>query len=149
MVAFITASLIGILGLVAVVWQGKRRAPGARLTWGEAYVAAAFAFFMFLWWYGVIPHLWLTWADNGLNWRSDRLLYGVGSILKPQANGGWLPFTLNWQIVRDIIAVVIYVVGLGLQIAVWSWWNNRQKRAEAAAAVVPTSTYGRPLVRKG
>jgi hypothetical protein len=57
--------------------------------------------------------------------------------------------TLNLMHIRDLIAVLIYGIGLGLQIWLWAWWNDRKKRAEAAAAVVPTSSYGRPLVRKG
>lgn len=149
MVAFITSSLIGILGIVGTMVYGSRRAVGARITWGEAMVAAMFTFFMMFWWYGVIPHQWLTWADNELNWRSDRILYAVGDILKPQTAGGWNPWTISWQQIRDLIAVGIYGLGLGLQIFAWAWWNDRKKKADAAAAIVPTSRYGRPLVRKG
>jgi hypothetical protein len=145
-VAFLFSVIIGTAGLAAVVWYGKnRRQPGAPLTWGQAYAAAAFAFFLMFWWYGVIPHQWLSWADNELNWRPDALLAGPGSTTLQDV----VPFTINKQHVRDVIAVVIYGVGLGLQIWIWAWWNDRKKKAEAAAAVVPTSTYGRPLVRKG
>lgn len=150
MVAFLTSSIIGLIGLYAAVWYGKhRRQPGASLTWGQAMAAAFFTFFMMFWWYGVIPHQWLTWADNELNWRPDRLLYGAGDVLKPMAEGGAIPFTLNYMHVRDLIVVGIYGLGLGLQIWIWAWWNDRKKKAEAQAAVVPTSSYGRPLVRKG
>lgn len=146
MVAFIFSIIIGILGLLAVVWYGStRREPGAPLTWGQAYLAAAFAFFLLFWWYGVIPHQWLSWADNELNWRPDALLAGPNSGTLENV----LPFTLSKLHIRDLVAVVVYGVGLGLQIWVWAWWNNRKKNAEAAASVVPTSSYGRPLVRKG
>lgn len=146
MVAFAFSIIIGILGLLAVVWYGStRREPGAPLTWGQAYLAAAFAFFLLFWWYGIIPHQWLSWADNELNWRPDALLAGPNSGTLENV----LPFTLNKLHIRDLVAVVIYGVGLGLQIWVWAWWNNRKKKAEAAASVVPTSSYGRPLVRKG
>ena len=52
--------------------------------------------------------------------------------------------------IRDIAAVLIYVVLLGAQIALWVWWQNRGKRAAAAesAQATVTSEYGRPLVRK-
>ena len=150
MVAFATSSIIGIIGLLAVVWYGKsRRKPGASLTWGQANAAAVYTFFFMFWWFGVIPHQWLTWADNELNWRPDRTLWGIGNFLRPVAEGGWLPVTLNWRIVRDLIAVGIYGVGLGLMIWIWAWWNDREKKATAAAAVVPTTAYGRPLVKKG
>ncbi len=146
MVAFTLSSLIGILGLLAVVWYGStRRQPGAPLTWGQAYAAAAFTFFMMFWWYGVIPHQWLSWADNELNWRPDAFLAGPGTGTLENV----VPFTLNKLHLRDLVAVAVYGVGLGLQIWVWAWWNDRKKKAEAAAAVVPTTAYGRPLVRKG
>ena len=57
--------------------------------------------------------------------------------------------TISYQTIRDIIAVLIYVVFLGAQIALWVWWQKRDKRAAAASTVpVVTSDYGRPLVRK-
>ena len=146
MVAFVTSTIIGIIGLALVVWYGKtRRQPGAPLTWGEANVAAAYAFFLMFWWYGVIPHQWLTWADNELNWRPDALLAGPGSGTLDNV----VPFTLNKQHIRDLVAVAIYGVGLGLQIWIWAWWNDRKKKADERAAIQPTSTYGRPLVKKG
>jgi len=52
-------------------------------------------------------------------------------------------------VLRDLIAVLIYVVFLGGQMALWAWWQKRGKKAEAAAQIEPTSDYGRPLVRKG
>ena len=146
MVAFTTSTLIGILGIVAVIWYGsKRRAPGDPLTWGQANFAAAYAFFFMFWWFGVIPHQWLTWADNELNWRPDALLAGPGSGTLENV----VPFTLNKLHIRDLVAVGIYGVGLGLMIWIWAWWNDRKKKAEAAAAIVPTTAYGRPLVKKG
>ena len=68
-------------GVAGVVLYGKRRPVGAPQTWGEALAAAVIAMFLFLWWYGVIPHQWLTWADNELNWRPDALLAGPASVL--------------------------------------------------------------------
>jgi hypothetical protein len=58
--------------------------------------------------------------------------------------------TVSYQTLRDIIAVLIYVVFLGAQIALWVWWQKRDTRAAAAeSTAVVTSDYGRPLVRKG
>ncbi|MDZ7674452.1 MAG: hypothetical protein U5K30_05230 [Acidimicrobiales bacterium] len=149
MVALVTSSLIGIIGLVAVVLFGKRRDFEARLTWGEANLAATYTFALMFWWYGVIPHQWLSWAENELDWTSSSTVWGPLNLLRPEAEGGWLPLTVNYLHVKDLIAVLIYVVALGLQIWVWAWWNDRKKKADAEAAVVPTSTYGRPLVKKG
>lgn len=149
MVAFIGSLLVTILAIAPVFPLAKRRPVGTPLTWGEAMVASVWAFLLMFWVYGLVPHLWLTWAGNELGWRPDKLVYGPGSILKPQSEGGWLPFTITYQTLRDVIAVLIYVVFLVGQVWLWIWWQNRGKRADAAAAVVPTSEYGRPLVRKG
>lgn len=144
MVAFVVSTLIGLALYGAIFWVGSKREVDATITWGEAMVAATFAFFLMFWFYGVIPHEWLSWADNELGWRSDKFLNGPGDIFKSTAVGGHLPLTLTYLVVRDIIASTIYVVGLGMQIFAWSWWN---KRGQPKDAVVPTSRYGRPLVK--
>jgi hypothetical protein len=137
LVAFICTLLVGFAGVGAVLWYGKRRPVGAPLSWGEAMAAAFAAMFLFLWWYGVVPHQWLTWADGELGWRSDKLLF------EPTGNQ---PLTVSYQVLRDLIAVAIYGVGLGLHIAIWAIWNDRGKQKPVE---IPASRYGRPLVRKG
>lgn len=137
MVAFICTLLVGFAGVAAVVLYGRRRPVGAPLSWGEAMAAAVFAMFLFVWWYAVIPHQWLTWAGNELGWRTDKLL------LEPTGNQ---PLTVSYQAVRDLVAVVIYGVGIALHVGLWALWNDRGKRKPAE---VPASRYGRPLVRKG
>lgn len=150
MVAFITALIILVALSALIVPMAKRHPVGSPLTWGEAMVASVYAFFLMFWAYGVIPHLWLTWADNELQWRPDNIVYGPGDILQPQALGGNFPMTISYQTLRDFIAVGIYVVFLAGQIAMWSWWQNRGKRAEVATSTaIVESEFGRPLVRKG
>jgi len=146
-VAFV-ASLLITLALVAfIVPLAKRRPVGTALTWGESMAAAIYVFFTMFWIYAMVPHLWLTWSGNELNWRPDKLLTGPWGILKTQTAGGWNPISLNYQVIRDIIAVLIYVVALGMNMYLWAWWQNRGKRA-AAVPEIATSDYGRPLVKK-
>src|SRR5262245_61701417 len=90
MVAFTMSILVTVVMALGLVLVGKRRPVGTPLTWGEAMVASVYVFFLLFWAYGVVPHLWLAWADNELTWRPDKLVFGPGEILKPQANGGWL-----------------------------------------------------------
>lgn len=144
LVAFVASVVIGLALFGAVFFVGSRRDADASLSWGEAMAAATFAFFVMFWFYGVIPHQWLTWADNELAWRTDKVFAGPGGVLQSNAAGGNSPVVLSYQVARDIIAVLIYVVGLGMQIYVWAWWNDRKKPKEA---VVPSSRYGRPLVK--
>jgi hypothetical protein len=150
-VAFITSLVLtGVLVAIAM-WYGSRRPVGKPITWGEAMVASTYIFFILFWAYGMVPHLFLTWADNELEWRPDNFTYEYWSFLgflKPQSEGGWFPFTITMQAIRDLIVVGIYVGFLGFNIFAWAWWNDRAKRREAKAKELETSEYGRPLVRK-
>ncbi len=149
MVGLIASLIVTVLMIGIVIPLAKRRPVGTPVTWGEAMVAGTYAFFLFFWTNGVVPHLWLTYADNELKWRNDKLLMGPGSILKPQPMGGWNPITLNYQFVRDIVAVLIYVVFLVATAAIWIWWQKRGQRAEKAAAHADESVFGRPLLKEG
>jgi hypothetical protein len=137
LVALICTFLVGFGGVAAVLLYGRRRPIGAPLSWGEAMAAAVFAMFLFLWWYGVIPHQWLTYAEGELSWRPDEL------IVRPTGN---VPITISKKTLADIIAVVIYGVGIALHVGLWALWNDRGK---AKPKEIPASRYGRPLVRKG
>lgn len=139
-VAFIASMVALVAGLVAVVYVGRRRAPGQALTWGEALAASTFVFFLMFLAYGIVPHQWLTWADNELAWRSDKIVLGPGDVVER-----FLPFTVTYQVLRDLIVVGIYGVMLGAQIVLWSWWQNRGR---ARPAEIETSSYGRPLVKR-
>ena len=141
-VAFATAVIFALLGNLAIVLYSKRRAPGRYLTWGEAMAAAVYAFVLFNLWYGVIPHQWITLADKEWGWRTDRILYGPADILEPNR---FIPITISYQVLRDIIVTVIYGAALTLHVAHWAQWQNR---AKPKTEIVPTTTYGRPLARK-
>lgn len=151
-VAFIASLLILALLVLPVFPYSKRRAVGTPLTWGQAMLAGTYAFFGMYWAYAIVPHLWLTWADNELKWRPDALLYQywdvavIRDVFKPQAKGGPFPVTITMQTLRDFLVVGIYVVFLGLQIWLWAYW---QKRGQKPVTDIATSDYGRPLVRKG
>ena len=141
MIAFATAVIFALLGDIAIVLYSKRRAPGRYLTWGEAMLAAVFAFLLFNLWYGIVPHQWITLADNEWGWRSDRILYGPFDLFEPNR---FLPFTISYLTLRDLIVVAIYGAALTLHVWHWAQW---QDRAKPKAEVVPTTTYGRPLAR--
>jgi hypothetical protein len=150
-VAFVCSILI-LIGVVALTMRvGRTRPVGAPLTWGEAMAAGTFAFFGMFIAYGLVPHLWLTWADSELKWRPDVFLadypwFGVQlAFFQPQEKGGWFPMTISMQTIRDLLAVAIYVGLLGGQMWLWAWW---QKRGTKPSTELVTSDYGRPLVKK-
>lgn len=162
MVAFVISLLISLAMVGLIVRVARNRPVGTPLTWGEAFVAAVYAFFLQFMVYGVVPHQFLAWADNELGWRSDKIgipLGPLGVLLEgnlgvkdgllfpegiPLPNG---TFILTAQVLRDIIAAGLYIVFLLVQIKLWLWWQKRDKKKSDTPEL--TSAYGRPLVRGG
>jgi hypothetical protein len=146
-VQFIVSLVATLVLTLAVIPYGKRRPPGTRVSWGESMFAAVYVFAVFLLAYAVVPHQWLTHEQNQLNWRADRIWIGRSTAAEV-LHVSWLPFDITFQALGDIIVVLIYSLFLGLQIYMWHWWQNRGK-TKPAVAELPTSAYGRPLVKKG
>lgn len=151
MVALVTSIVVSALMSVGIFWYARRRPVGTPLSWGEAMVGAAYVFFLSFLAYGVVPHQWLTLAENELSWRADRIVFGPGNIIQPISQGGWFPVDITYRTVSDSIAVAIYGVALGLHIWMWVKWQKRDQEAEARtrAALDRTSSFGRPLIKQG
>jgi hypothetical protein len=146
-VAFVLSFAIAVIGTFgAVLWYGKRRPVGAPLTWGAAMLASTLVFALMFWAYGVVPHQWLTYAGNELSWRPDKGLVGPFEINGEPVFEFLLPFSLNYEVVSHTVVVLIYGFFLGLHIWAFMAWQNRAKEKPLA---LPTSEYGRPLVRQG
>jgi hypothetical protein len=150
MAAFVSSLVVLVLGISAVMYVGRRRPIGTPLTWGEAFLAAAFGFGLMILAYGIIPHQWLNYADNELLWRPDRILFAISTAgIKVgdagKAIGGAGRIIVSYQALRDFIAAGLYIVFLGTQMVLWSIW---QKRGRAKGALEPTSRFGRPVIRR-
>jgi hypothetical protein len=143
--AFIVSFVATLVLSLAIIPYGKRRPVDKPLLWGDALLGATYMFGLLFLAFGVVPHQWIDHADKDLGWSRDKLIFGPGGILKPESAGGWNPITLQYEAVRDIIVVLIHVVFFGLYIYLAVWW---QKRGEVKPKELPTSTYGRPLVKK-
>jgi hypothetical protein len=143
--AFIVSFVATLILSLAIIPYGKRRPADKPLLWGDALLGATYLFGLLFLAFGVVPHQWIDHADKDLGWSRDKLIFGPGGILKPESAGGWNPITLQYEAVRDIIVVLIHVVFFGLYIFLAIWW---QKRGEVKPKELPTSTYGRPLVKK-
>jgi hypothetical protein len=144
LVAFATSFILTIAGFVGIIAYGRRRPVGAPLSWGESIAAAVGAFFLMFFAYGVVPHQWLTYAGNELSWRPDKILLQSGQWRF--INAPLPPFTVNYENLSHIIVVGIYGLMLTLHVLAWAKW---QDRAKAKPAEIPTSEYGRPLVKQG
>lgn len=147
MVALVVSVLISIVMAAGIWWYSKRRAVGAIMTWGEAAVFSAYIFFLMFIVFGIVPHQWLTLAENEWSFRSDKFVYGWGDIVRPQSQGGWLPFDITRRVISDVAAALIYIVFLGIMSGMWASWQARGKAKTSTE--VAKSTYGRPLVKRG
>ena len=144
--AFLFSFIITTALALVIIPVGKRRRSDRKATWGEAMFGSAYAFIVLFLAFGVVPHQWIDHADKDLGWRKDKIIFGPFDLLKPQELGGPFAFTISYEAVRDIIVIVIHAFYIGLMIYLFVWW---QKRGEQKPKALPTSTYGRPLVRKG
>jgi hypothetical protein len=147
MVALIFSIVVTILLAGLVYIYAARRPAGAPVTWGEAMVGSVYAFFLTFMIFGVVPHQWLTVAENEWSFRADRIFDAWG-LMTPQSQGGWFPFDITLRAVSDSVAAVIYIIGLGIMVKMFIDWQNRGQ-AKKGSDVVPTSSYGRPLVKRG
>ncbi len=148
MVAFVSSIIVTALIVGGILTYQKRRPADQVVTWGEAMLGSMIVFFLMFWVYGVVPHQFLSWADNELNWRSDKILFGPFDLLKSQQDGGWSPIRVNYVVLRDLIAVGIYVVALAGNIWMWAAWQKRGEK-QNAEKTPERSTFGRPLVKEG
>ena len=143
----ILASLLLLILLAITVYLMKRPKPDRPSTWAECVVGAVGVFAMMTLAYTVIPHEWITFSDKYLQWDTTVFVF--------RNNQKMLFFPWNWPFnfdkhnIRDIIAVVIYVVFFGLNLYLFSAWQKRgQEKPEAEQARPRTSRFGRPLRRR-
>ncbi len=147
-IRYTSAIIVLMLLVLPIFWLADRRKPGTPLTWGEAMVAAVYTFFLLFWLYGIVPHEFLTWADSELAWTTAKKIIGQdGTWSSWWSFWGKIPIVVDEQKIRDVIAVLLYGVGLGGLIWMWSFWQNREQRAAEEAAQQPVSSYGRPLAK--
>ena len=146
-VAFLFSFFLSTGMALMAIPYAKRRPKGTPTSWGEAMLASVYVFATMFIAFGVVPHQWIDHSDKNLGWTKNLIIYGPGDIFKPKALGGNFPFTMSYEAIRDIIAIVIHLWYFGLLIFLWSKW---QKRGDAKPGTeVATSTFGRPLVKKG
>jgi hypothetical protein len=139
---FFISLLLCAISLGIFMRMVRRPKPELPATWAQSMVGAAAVFALFLLIYGVVPHEWLTWADSSLNLREDRILVDTWAI------------DFSGRALRDIVASMIYIVGLGINTWMWIAWQKRgtAKPKPAAAAATPepagTSAFSRPVTKK-
>lgn len=118
-------------------------------TWAQAMGGSLYVFAIFALAYAVVPHELITIFDSYFKWGTDKFLFQSGQVVL----GFKLPISFNFQALRDIVVVNLYVVLFGINIAMISKWQKRPTQAEVDARVeatvdAGTSRFGRPLKAK-
>jgi hypothetical protein len=145
--AFLFSFFLATAMALVIVPFAKRRPVGKKATWGEAMFGSIYAFAGMFIAFGVVPHQWIDHADKDLGWTRAKLIYGPFDILKPTSVGGaWNPINIGYEVLRDIIVVLIHVWFFGLVIYLWKVWQARGDKK--ATTEIATSSFGRPLVKK-
>ncbi|MGQ0803242.1 MAG: hypothetical protein ACT4PI_05205 [Actinomycetota bacterium] len=138
--------MFGVLLAIAFAAVASRdlRSPDQATTWAEAMAGSFAVLVLFTLIYGVIPHEWLTFANAYLNMSNDRFIsWPLERLVK-----------LPYSAIRDTVAALIYVVGIGGNVVLWVKWQERltpkpePAEGEGAAEVIRTSRFGRPLKAK-
>lgn len=145
MTALIVSTLVALLMVGGFAFYSSRRDPEDQMDWGQASVMSVYIMFIFFLVFGIVPHQWLTLAENEWSFRADRI-WDAWGLITAQSQGGWFPFEITYRVLSDTIAAIIYIIFLSGMIALWVQWQGRGKVKKAE---LPSSTYGRPLVKRG
>jgi preprotein translocase subunit SecE len=143
----VISSVLAVLVTVGCFAACMRPKSPRPLTWAAAMLGAVGAFGAMILVYGVVPDEWMQFADAELGWSQSAIWQKVG------------PITINKRALKDTVAVIIYVVFFGAQIALAVMWQKRPTAEAAAAAKAAAvesgaarpagfSRFGRPLSRK-
>lgn len=146
----IWAVLLLIVLLIPVLVTVRRPKSEKPVTWAQAIAGSVYVFAIFLLCYAVIPHEWITFSDNYLQWGTDKYVIKSTTAIPFMTNWNW-PISINMQAVRDVIVVGIYLVFFALNIALFVLWQDRKTKTEdeeAKPVVVGRSRFGRPLKAK-
>ncbi len=143
--ALIVSIIFSLIMAAGISRYAARRPENHQMSWGEASVFSTYVFMLLFIVFGIVPHQWLTVAENEWSFRAD-VLFDAWGLITPKSAGGWFPFDITLRAVSDSVAAIIYIVYLGAMTAMWKTWQEPKK---SDSTEVVTSTYGRPLVKRG
>jgi len=140
-------SLIGLALFMVATSIG--RPADVPATWAESFVGAVGVFALFILGFAIIPSEWLNYANAYLLWGDTTKF-----VIKSSESIWFLPVhwptNFDYPSMRDTVAVLIYVVMLGLDLKLFVMWQHRHEVKEAAAEGQPgaparRSRFGRPV----
>jgi preprotein translocase subunit SecG len=145
-------TVILIVMLIPVLVMLRRPKSDRPTTWAQAMAGAVYVFAITLLAYAIIPHEFITFCDNYLQWGKDKYIIKSTTPIPFMTSQNW-PFSIDMQAIRDVLTVGIYIVFFAGNIALFVLWQDRKTKTEddddAKPVVVGRSRFGRPLRAKG
>lgn len=129
-----TATLVG----AAMLWVLNQK-----MTWARATIAALIVWLALVFFFGMVPSEWLSYAQTDLDWSTQSVAFTIPPVL---VLGNAVD--ISWGVIKDSISMGYHIVMLGAA-AVFAIQLQRMKegRPAGAAPVEKKSPYGRPLVK--
>lgn len=115
-----------------------------KMTWTRAMVAAILAWIAMVFYMGMVPSEWLSFAQTDLDWSGQRVAFAIPSFLMLGNQ-----VEISYKVLKDVINVGYYhVVLIGAAVLALQVQKIKLGRPAAAArSETQISPYGRPLVR--
>jgi hypothetical protein len=139
--------VVFIIGMIVILVLLRRQKPNRPATWSECIAGAVGVFAMMTLIYGVIPHEWITFSDKYLQWDTTQFVFRNNQDIFGLGIHNW-PFSMDKHNVRDIIVVLIYGIGIGLNVALFALWQKRGEEKPEEVEQPRRSRFGRPLRRQ-
>jgi len=114
-----------------------------KMTWARATVAAMIAWLALVFFFGMVPSEWLSFAQTDLDWSSQRIAFYIPPFI---VLGNEIE--ISWGVLKDLISATYHIIllGIGAVLAI-QIQRMRQGRPASAAPTEKKSPYGRPLVK--
>lgn len=114
-----------------------------KMTWARATTAALIAWLALVFYFGMVPSEWLSFAQTDLDWSTQRIAFVIPPFL---ILGNEVQ--ISWGVVKDGISAVYHLVGLaGAALLAIQIQKMKEGRPASAAPAEKKSPYGRPLVK--
>jgi hypothetical protein len=116
-----------------------------KMTWARATVAGLIAWVSLVFFFGMVPSEWLSFAQTNLNWSSQRIAFNIPPFLVLGND-----VAISWGVIKDSISMGYHLVMLGgAAVLALQIQRIKEGRPASAAPVEKKSPYGRPLVKGG
>jgi hypothetical protein len=114
-----------------------------KMTWARATVAALIAWLALVFYFGMVPSEWLSYAQTDLDWSTQSIAFVIPRFLVLGND-----VEISWGVIKDAISGGYHLVALGgAALLAIQIQRMKEGRPAGAAPVEKKSPYGRPLVK--